>query len=511
MSKLFLKALILLSILFGIISIITSSLAGWNLSRNLTNEYKSKGMAISRAIADASVEVVLNSNASTLQSMMDQFLIIEGVAYVFVTDRTNEILSHTFVPEIPKEIHTLLKSGQAVQENDITNTDLVIERMGKIMNLSAPILAGEAGYVHVGMDMALIQKQIWQSILMQQGLLLVVLLLTFFIAYRLISTISKPLNALTEYANKLAVHDFSQPLKDKQQVDRLAARTKDEISKLAEAFGAMEEKIIAYIQNLKETTAIKERIESELKIGRDIQMNIIPQTFPPFPHRPEFDVHAYIEPAKEIGGDFYDFFVNEAQNKFTFLIGDVSGKGVPAALFMAVTMTMFRATSSQSSDPAEVITIVNKALCKNNENALFVTLFYGVLDYKSGQLDYCLAGHNPPYLLKPGQAPVPLEGTQSMALGVDDSVQFNSKTITISKSAQLFAFTDGVTEAMNRKDDLYTDQRLATCLSSMQDTDPEPLISAVLDDVLSFADGADQADDITMLSVKLKGPQPGST
>jgi sigma-B regulation protein RsbU (phosphoserine phosphatase) len=174
-------------------------------------------------------------------------------------------------------------------------------------------------------------------------------------------------------------------------------------------------------------------------------------------------------------------------------------------------MTMFRATSSQSSDPAEVITIVNKALCKNNENALFVTLFYGVLDYHSGQLDYCLAGHNPPYLLKPGQSPVPLEGTQSMALGVDESVQFISKTITISKSAQLFAFTDGVTEAINRKDDLYTDHRLVTCLSSRQDTDPKPLISAVLDDVIAFADGADQADDITMLSVKLKGPQPDST
>ena len=176
----------------------------------------------------------------------------------------------------------------------------------------------------------------------------VIFLLSVLAAYALVKRISQPLKQLAAHAGKLATQDFSEPMTGPSDIDHLPKKSQDEVGKLAESFITMESALRQSVRELKETTAAKERIESELKIARDIQMSMVPKTFPPFPNRPEFDLYATLVPAREVGGDFYDFFFID-DNHICFVIGDVSGKGIPAALFMAVTRTLFRTIASKVS------------------------------------------------------------------------------------------------------------------------------------------------------------------
>jgi HAMP domain-containing protein/cell division protein FtsL len=388
---LFQKTLILMIALFGIIATATSVVSGWHLYRQLTREYHSKGAAIAKSIADFSVEVLLNRDASTVQAIVDQFTEIEGVAYVFVADSSGEIVSHTFVPSIPQEIVKMRAGGlqRRVREELIT-TNLSIEGLGGVLDIAAPILAGVAGYGHVGMAKSIIRAQIWSAVLWQQGLMLAIFLLTALIAYVLVNRISQPLNRLAEHAKTLAAAGFAVGSSIATEIEALAQRSKDEIGNLAGSFMHMERTLQQYLKNLQETTAAKERIESELKIAHDIQMSMVPKIFPPFPHRREFDVFATLVPAKEVGGDFYDFFFVD-EDHFCFAIGDVSGKGVPASLFMAVTKTLLKATTSQTGSPDEILFHLNAELCRDNSSCMFVTLFMAILEIRTGRLEYTAA------------------------------------------------------------------------------------------------------------------------
>ena len=178
-----------------------------------------------------------------------------------------------------------------------------------------------------------------------------------------------------------------------------ALRSKDEVGRLADSFSHMKNSLKQYIKELTETTAAKERIESELKVAHDIQMSLLPKLFP---ERKEFDIYATLEPAREVGGDLYDFSLLEEDRLF-FLVGDVSGKGVPAALFMAVAKTLLNRLAERCTDPSLVLTQVNKELCRENESSMFVTLFCGLLDFKTGDLLFSNAGHNPPLRSVPGR------------------------------------------------------------------------------------------------------------
>ena len=180
----------------------------------------------------------------------------------------------------------------------------------------------------------------------------------------------------------------------------------------------MEEALRQYIIDLRETTAAKERIESELKIASDIQMSILPRTFPAFPERTEFDIYATIKPAREVGGDFFDFFFMDDDHLF-FAIGDVSGKGVPASLFMAISRTLLRANASSDTPPDEIVQKVNDKLAENNETCVFVTVFCGILNIASGEVVYTNGGHNPPLIIRSGEAPTFISMPKGMALGVD--------------------------------------------------------------------------------------------
>src|SRR5262245_57638006 len=498
-ASLFTKTLLLIVILFGIIATGTSILAAWNQYRNLTREYQSKGIAIAESIAHSSGEMLLNADVSTIQSVVDQFTEIEGVSYVIVFDGHGEAISHTFVPAVPREILELRGRIQTQGLDGAPTNELRIEGMGNFLDVAAPILAGEAGSVHVGMDRALIRARIWSAVATQQGLMFVIFLLSALAAYAFVKRISQPLEQLAAHAGKLATQDFSEPVTGPSDIDHLPKKSQDEVGKLAESFITMEQTLRQSVRELKETTAAKERIESELKIARDIQLSMVPKTFPPFPNRPEFDLYAILIPAREVGGDFYDFFFID-DNHLCFAIGDVSGKGVPAALFMAVTRTLFRANAERGSTAGEILARLNAEICRDNDSCMFVTFFCGILNIRTGEIEYSNGGHNLPYHLH-NDGVSPLKNFGGTALGLMEQSPYASGRMVLGPGETLLLYTDGVTEATNPSETLYSDERLAQFLASNRSSSPRQIIGDLVNDVRSFAAGAPPSDDITGLAL----------
>ena len=263
--------------------------------------------------------------------------------------------------------------------------------------------------------------------------------------------------------------------------------------------------ILNNLINERKTRAAKERIESELTIARDIQMNILPKIFPPFPDIPEIDIHASIEPAKEVGGDLYDFFFVD-DDHLCFVIGDVSGKGVSAALFMAVSSTLFKANTKPGMPPEEILYRVNNDLCAENEASMFVTAFFGILNIRTGEIVYGNGGHNPPYIRRTSGDVEFLHCASGLALGVMEDFTFVRDTMSLMPGDTLFLYTDGVTEAINRQDEFFTDSRLEEFLRHTGGASTAgDLCQATSRAVHDFAAGAVQSDDITLLVIKYNG------
>jgi len=309
-------------------------------------------------------------------------------------------------------------------------------------------------------------------------------------------SITRPLTALSRAATQIALGDLEARIPN--------VKTADEVGTLADSFKSMTSSLKQYIFDLKETTAAKERIESELKIAHDIQMSILPKNFPPFPNRTEFDILARIEPAREVGGDLYDFFFMD-ESHLCLVIGDVSGKGIPASLFMAVTKTMIKAKATKGLSPETVLTHVNQDLSLENDSMMFVTLFLGILDTGTGELEYCNAGHNPPLLLSPSGRVLILQPTGGIALGVVEEVVYQSRKVILKKGDSLFLYTDGVTEAMNKSEELFSEGRLIKELAEMKGKSIQEIVTDVMGKVSSFSAGVPQADDITLMVIRYYG------
>src|SRR5262245_34864859 len=303
-------------------------------------------------------------------------------------------------------------------------------------------------------------------------------------------TISKPITDLTEMTRRIAVGDFTQ---------RIDIRAKNEIGVLAASFNGMTRRLAESIEHLKETTAAKERIESELKIAHEIKMSMLPKILPTFPNRKVFDNFATLVPAKEVGGDLYDFFFID-DDHLCFAVADVSGKGVPASLFMAVTKTLFKATAGNGGTPGEILGRLNAEICRDNESCMFVTFFCAILNIRTGQVDYSNGGHNLPYHLHQ-RGVTTLENLGGRVLGLVEQTLYASERMVLAPGEALLLYTDGVTEAMNRSETLYSDQRLEQFLGTNRGSAPRQIIGDLIDDVKQFAGGAPQSDDITVLAL----------
>jgi serine phosphatase RsbU (regulator of sigma subunit)/anti-sigma regulatory factor (Ser/Thr protein kinase) len=247
----------------------------------------------------------------------------------------------------------------------------------------------------------------------------------------------------------------------------------------------------------------KERMEEALKLAHDIQMSMLPKIFPPFPKRRELDVFAAITPAKEVGGDFYDFFFID-EDRLCFAIGDVSGKGVAASLFMAVTKTLFKATAGNGGTPGEILARLNAEICRDNDSFMFVTLFCGILNIRTGQVDYSNGGHNLPYYVHRDGVRL-LENLGGRPLGLVEQTPYASGRMVLGPGEALLLYTDGVTEAMDSSETFYSDQRLEQFLASNRSSSPRQIIGDLLSDVRHFTGAAPQSDDIAALALQYFG------
>lgn len=308
--------------------------------------------------------------------------------------------------------------------------------------------------------------------------------------------ITRPLSELTAATKVMAAGDLDVAIP--------VIRSRDEVGSLALSVGAMQKSLKEYIRDLTQTTAAKERIEGELKIAHDIQMGMLPRVFPPFPRRKDVDIYATLEPAKEVGGDLYDFFLMDEEH-VCFTVGDVSGKGVPAALLMAVTKILVKTKGSQGLAAEVIVSRVNEDLSLDNPSMMFVTLFLGVLNLRTGEVVYCNAGHPPPYLLRQGgeleKAPV----TGGMALGVDGDFIYRSERVTLRDGDALLLYSDGVTEATDARGEFFGETRLEEVLGGSGDRSPNALVARVVKRLEDFAGEAPQADDITLMAVTYFG------
>lgn len=256
----------------------------------------------------------------------------------------------------------------------------------------------------------------------------------------------------------------------------------------------------------RETQRSKELIESELNVAREIQLGIVPKIFPPYPERAELDIFALLEPAREVGGDLYDFFMLD-DNHLCFTIGDVSGKGVPASLYMAVTKTLIKAKAESGLDPGEILARVNRELCEDNDSGMFVTGFLGILDLSGGGLTFSNGGHTPPYIHRDGKEPELLPKVPGMALGVMEDAAYTSAQLELQPGDSLIMYTDGVTEAMNPGGELLDSKGLETILRGLNGKRAREAVEHIRDRTRQFIGSAEQADDITILVVKYLGSQ----
>lgn len=303
-----------------------------------------------------------------------------------------------------------------------------------------------------------------------------------------------PLKSLAQRSREIA--------KGNLDVEVPQLRSHDEVAELSTAFENMRVSLKDYIKNLEETTAAKSRFESELKIARNIQMSFLPRTFPPFPDREEFELFAFLNPAKEVGGDLYDFFFADNDILY-FLVGDVSDKGVPAALFMAATKTLMRGFASAGTQPSEVMNRVNRELHIYNETMMFVTLFCGALDLKTGKLLYSNAGHNPPVLIRSGNSEF-MKPEPGFVMGVDPNFVYQSQSMMVQPGDTLIVYSDGVTEAMNAQKQIFSDERLLQLAREHATAGAAQMVQHIKDAVTAHAAGFPQSDDITVLVLEYR-------
>lgn len=319
------------------------------------------------------------------------------------------------------------------------------------------------------------------------GLTLMFLVMNYLIRRQL-----EPLSRLAKSAEVMASGNLDADIPHMER--------KDEVGTLNRAFRYMQVSLRDYIDKLTTATAKRERIEGELQIARDIQMGMVPRNFPAFPGRTDIDLFASMSPAKEVGGDLYDYFIKE--DKLYFCIADVSGKGVPASLFMAVVRNLFRVVASEGEVPEEIARRINDTVSEDNEQLMFITMFIGMADLGTGKLSFCNCGHNPPVLL--GGKPRFMECEPNVPLGIAPGFVFKGQSIKDFRGTPILLYTDGLNEAENSAHEELGNDRLIQSLSENPYKDAQATIDTLLNTVAAHVGDAEQSDDLTLLCINLK-------
>ena len=311
--------------------------------------------------------------------------------------------------------------------------------------------------------------------------------------------IVKPLNTITEHIVSLSEQDPVFKMQD-------TYRTGDEIELLAESFADLSQKTVDYVEEVKRVTAEKERIGTELHMASQIQEGMLPSIFPPFPDRTEFDLFASMNPAKEVGGDFYDFFLLD-NDHLALVMADVSGKGVPGALFMMASKNILQSIAMQGGSPADILEQMNKVICANNPMQMFVTVWLGILEISTGRLVASNAGHEYPMIRRSGGVFEIYRDKHGFVVGGMEGLKYKAYELQLQSGDALFLYTDGVPEATNSKNDPFGTDRMLLSLNGHPGDSPSATLRHMQEAVDVFVDGAEQFDDLTMLCLEYKGPE----
>ena len=419
--------------------------------------------------------------------------------YYYMTDSTGTLLVHPDTKRLVKEnIKPYITKAPENHEGHLTFNDSredEIELDGVEVLLCSQVVKYTDWSINIVVPKFYIDVFGYSIAGIAITFILIGMLVVYFFGRRTIKKDVKPLKLLATTADEVAKGNFHTTLPP--------LKSHDEIHLLRDSFEQMQLSLTNYVEELKATTAQKASIESELKVAHDIQMSMLPKTFPPFPERNDVDVYGTLTPAKGVGGDLFDFYIRD--ERLFFCIGDVSGKGIPAALVMAMTRSLFRNISSYASQPASIVYALNNALSDSNDTSMFVTIFVGVLNLANGQLQYCNAGHNIPLLVGRGVGTLPCES--NVPVGIISGFKFSQQEISVDPQTTIFLFTDGLNEAENATHGQFGDARIHEVAQRvLVEIQHQPLniIYEMNEAVHNFVAGAEQSDDLTMLAIQYK-------
>ena len=387
---------------------------------------------------------------------------------------------------VAKEVIDEMKNGE--RSDDETEKILLINRRESYLFYTP--LEGTNWMLAVSVPVIAITMVGTGVGLMMFMLVGVILIITFYVCKLAIRRASEPLKQLAATADEVASGQFDTALPE--------IKSRDEIHMLRDSFENMQHSLAKYVEELKSTTAQRATMESELKIAHDIQMSMLPKSYPAFPERNDLDIYGQVMPAKAVGGDLYDFFIRD--NKLFFIIGDVSGRGVPASLVMAGTTSLFRNIATYTEEPSHIVFAINQNLTANNDTGMFVTLFVGMLDLTTGKMNYCNAGHNPPLILANGEVKEIL-GEVNIAAGVIPDFEFLEDHLEMNPGDTIFLYTDGLSEAENIDSQEYGEERVLQ-VAERTVSKPQTLIEVMTEQVQLFVGEAEQSDDLTMLAIE---------
>lgn len=457
----------------------------------------------STKVAETGYAFILNEYGQIVISPRDEdIMITEDGSAVGVTYLTSE-------NEALVDLATRMRSGKSgikkltMDEQEVYAAYHPLETLAWSIAIIAPVeeVISEAEKMNneiitlTSKSTERLNSNIFKTIIAFVVLFVVANLIMVFIAYRFSKRLVNPILKLNEGVREISGGNLD---------SKIYIKTDDEIEELADSFNTMTGELKTYMQDLTKVTADKERIATELDVATNIQASMLPCIFPAFPERKEFDIFASMNPAKEVGGDFYDFFLID-DNTLAIVMADVSGKGVPAALFMVIAKTLIKNNAQAGLSPTQVFETVNNLLCENNDAGMFVTAFMGYVDIPTGRFTYVNAGHNPPLLRNSEGKYEWLPTSPGFVLAGMDGLSYKQDEVVLSKSEVIFMYTDGVTEATNVPEELYSEERLLKTANEFTDKNPMEFVACIKADIDKFAEGAEQADDITMLSFEYEG------
>ena len=393
-----------------------------------------------------------------------------------------------------------------IDQNDEEAVNAVNEMMAQKHGIASMTIDGNYSTVYYmpikstdwEIAIAVPKKTFWLPAIFVLTLLIVVTLVGLWLVYKFSrSTIHqavKPLSALSKSANEVSKGNFDTPLPE--------LTYRDEIGDLRDSFASMQTSLAKYVIDMKQKAAQEAALNNELEVARNIQMSMVPREFPPYPQRDDIDIYGYLEPAKSIGGDLYDFFIRD--EKLFFCIGDVSGKGIPAALVQSATHFMFRIMSQREDDPSRIVSNINDVFAAENDSSMFCTFFLGVLDLKTHVLEYCNAGHELPILVTTEATEIRVK--PNIAMGLYMERQYRKEQIELPSGSVLILYTDGLKEAIDSTEECYGRERILTSLQRViikGATEPSDYIRQLVNDVTLYVGDMPQADDLTLLAIKV--------